>query len=401
MSFPIRRRSLLWLAALLVLAGPTPSLAESVPPIVPAASSTPSARPSPPPVQPGGNHRLMAGDEVEIHILSLPDLERVYRLRSDGGLYHPLAGEVTAAGMTLQDLQVALQKRLARELRNPAVRVGLRSMARQDVTILGEVARPGKYEVLPGATVLDVLAMASGNTPAADLSTAILMRGGQSRTVDLNPPDPTATEVQQTLVEPGDILYLLPGTQVSISGDVASPGVYALPRAASDPWKALQAAGGPKPGAALNRVVLQRASLAGPVILDLSKPDQALPETARTLQQGDSLRIPERQVVLLGGVTKAGPLTLEAGDNVLDVIMRAGVNDPKRLNDVTIIRAEDVRAGRQKTEKHDLTPYIEDGDTSVLVPVFDGDVVYVPVPAQGGGFNLLNLLFLGRSIFGY
>ncbi len=395
-SFP--RHFMVWLFAVLFLKAPLPCSADTALPPGPRPASTPTA---PVPIRPDGNHRLSAGDEVEIHIVSLPDLERAYRLRSDGGLYHPLAGEIRAAGMTLKDLQAALQKRLARELRNPTVRVGLRSMAKQDVTVLGEVAKPGKYEVLPGASVLDVLAMAGGNTPAADLSTAILMRAGQSQTVDLNPPDPQATEVRQTFMEPGDILYLLPGTQVSVSGDVTNPGVYALPRAACDPWKALQAAGGPKPGAALYRVVLQRASLNTPLILDLSSTDQPLPEAARNLQQGDSLRVPERQVVLLGGVGKAGPLTLEAGDNLLDVIMRAGISDPKKLNDVTIIRSEDVRAGRQKTEKHDLTPYLKDGDTSVLVPVFDGDVVYVPVPTQRGNFNLLNLLFLGRTLFGY
>ncbi len=358
----------------------------------------PSPRPQPPPSQ---GHRLIPGDEVEILIVALPDLERVYRLRSDGGLYHPLAGEIPASGRTLEELRQILEKRLARDLKNPSVQVGLRSMARQDVTILGEVAKPGKYAILPGASVLDVLAMAGGNTPNADLSTAVLMRGGQSQTVSLAPPDPTATEVPQILVEPGDILYLLAGTQISVVGDVANPGVYALPRTACDPWRALHAAGGPKPGAALNRVVLQRATLPAPVVLDLSRPDSPLPEEARVLMQGDSLRIPERQVVLLGGVSQAGPLTLQAGENVLDVIMRAGVTDPKTLDDVTIIRAEDVRAGRQKTERHDLTPYIKKGDTTVLVPVFDGDVVYVPAPAQRGRFNLLNLLFLGRAVFGY
>jgi len=360
----------------------------------------PRPQASPPPAS-SHSHRLIPGDEVEIRIQALPDLERVYQLRSDGGLYHPLAGEIPASGRTLEELRQILEKRLARELKNPKVQVGLRSMARQDVTVLGEVAKPGKYEVLPGASVLDVLAMAGGNTPNADLSTAVLMRGGQSQTVSLAPPDPAATEVPQTLVEPGDILYLLAGTQISVLGDVASPGVYALPRTACDPWRALHAAGGPKPGAALNRVVLQRASLPAPVVLDLSQPDAPMPEEAKVLQQGDSLRVPERQVVLLGGVSQAGPLTLETGETVLDVIMRAGVSDPKTLNDVTIIRAEDVRAGRQKTERHNLTPYIEKGDTSVLVPVYDGDVVYVPAPAQKGRFNLLNLLFLGRAVFGY
>lgn len=407
-SAPGRARTLVLALLLLVLPG-LPSRAAEGPPPKPASTS-PGSRP--PGTRPSAGeasarhaleHRLIGGDEVEIHILALPDLERMYRLRSDGGLYHPLAGEIQAAGMTLRDLQALVEKRLARELRNPAVRVGLKSLARQDVTILGEVSRPGKYEVLPGSTVLDVLAMAGGNTPDADLSTAVLMREGASQTISLMPPDPAATQAENAVVAPGDILYVLAGTRVSVSGDVAKPGVYALPRAGSDPWKALQAAGGPKAGAALNRVVLQRATLTAPILVDLSTAGVELPEAARQLQPGDTLRVPERQVLLLGGVGKAGPITLEAGDTVLDVIMRAGLNDPKRLDDVTIIRAEDVRAGRQKTEKHDLTAYVEKGDTSVLVPVFDGDVVYVPAPPQSGQgpLNLLNLLMIGRTIFGF
>lgn len=147
--------------------------------------------------------------------------------------------------------------------------------------------------------------------------------------------------------------------------------------------------------------MLQRSSLKESLLLDLSRPDVELPEVARVLQPGDTLRVLERQVMLLGGVQKAGPVTLETGDNVLDVLMRGGINDPKKLREVTIIRAEDLKAGRQKTEKHDLRPYIEKGDTSVLVPVYDGDVVYVEVPGQPGEnpFNLLNLLWIGR-IFG-
>lgn len=385
------------LAALLFLG---PAIAEPIDPAAP-----PKPRPTTSAAESSSKraleHKLTPGDEIEIMIVSLPDLDRKFTIRSDGGFLHPLLGEVRCAGMTLQDLQRHLEKRLTRELRNPAVRVGLHTLARQDVTILGEVAQPGKYEVAPGSTVLDVLAMAGGNTKDADLTTAILMRDGESRTLSLAPPDPTATQVEQIPVEPGDILYLLPGTRVSVSGDVMAPGVYALSRTGSDPFHALQAAGGAKSGAALNRVVLQRASLKEPLVLDLSSPDAQLPEAAKVLQPGDTLRVPERQVMLLGGVTKAGPVTLENGDNVLDVLMRGGINDPKKLEEVTIIRAEDLRAGRQKTEKHDLRPYIEKGDTSVLVPVFDGDVVYVQVPGQPGDnpFNLLNLLWIGR-IFG-
>lgn len=385
------------LAALLVLG---PAVAEPIDPAAP-----PKPRSTPAASEASGkralDHRLSPGDEIEILIVSLPELERKYKLRSDGGFMHPLLGEVQCSGMTLQDLQRHLEKRLSRELRNPAVRVGLHTLARQDVTILGEVNQPGKYEVAPGSTVLDVLAMAGGNTKDADLTTAILMRDGQSRTLSLAPPDPNATEVEQITVEPGDIMYLLPGTRISVSGDVMAPGVYALPRSASDPFHALQAAGGAKPGAALDRVVLQRASFKEPMLLDLSRPGVELPEVARVLQPGDTLRVLERQVMLLGGVQKAGPVTLQTGDNVLDVLMRGGINDPKKLHEVTIIRAEDLKAGRQKTEKHDLRPYIEKGDTSVLVPVYDGDVVYVEVPGQPGEnpFNLLNLLWIGR-IFG-
>jgi len=94
MPVPSHKRSLrLLLLALCLMACAGPLSAQA--PLVPLP------RPQASPPLSSQSHRLIPGDEVEIRIQALPDIERVHRLRSDGGLYHPLAGEIQAAGRTL------------------------------------------------------------------------------------------------------------------------------------------------------------------------------------------------------------------------------------------------------------------------------------------------------------
>ena len=78
--------------------------------------------------------------------------------------------------------------------------------------------------------------------------------------------------------------------------------------------------------------------------------------------------------------------------------------DPRQLDAVVVVRAKDVAAGTDKKEIYDLQSSFSEGTTIVSVPVFDGDVVYVPTQEEGQGMlsnasGLMSILFMARSIF--
>jgi protein involved in polysaccharide export with SLBB domain len=347
---------------------------------------------------------LRAGDELELHISSLPDMENSYQIRVDGIFYHPLVGEIQATGRTLGDLRAELQKRLAKELKNPTFRLGLKQVAQHQVAVLGEANQQGTFQVGLGATVLDLIAQAGGLSDKADRESATLLRGSEKIVLSLRPEEGGGL----TKVQSGDVLYLGQGAPVSVSGEVTVPGVYSVSRVACDPRQAILRAGGAKEEASLSRVRLIRASLPAPVILDLRvDAETPLPLEAQQMQEGDILVVPARQAVVLGAVSEPGPLGLKGGETLID-ILPAKLTEDSDIERILVVRAADVRANRETTEEYNLKEYFEEGKaTGAAVPVNDGDLVYVePKSKSNGGLlgsgglgSLFNIISLARLFF--
>jgi polysaccharide biosynthesis/export protein len=327
-------------------------------------------------------HILRPGDRIEFNIASLPEMPTVYDIRVDGHFYHPLVGDVEANGRTLSDLRTILLAKLSKELRNPTFRLGIIQVAQHQVAVLGEAQNQGTFLVGVGASVLDVIAKAGGLTQKADSKRAVLLRGDDRVEVSLEPEHGGGL----TKVRTGDILYILAGSPVSVAGEVTMPGVYSVSRVSGDPRNAILAAGGAKEEASLKRVRLIRASLPEPLILDLSpESEEPLPEAAQLLQEGDILVVPARQAVLLGAVANPGPVPLRGDETLLDLIP-ARVNEASDIKHIMVVRADDVQKNRDEKEEYNLEEYFKEGKADIVVPIYDGDLVYVPPKSKGGGF---------------
>lgn len=121
-------------------------------------------------------YRLQPGDTIEVSVLEDPALNRQALVRPDGRISLPLAGTLTAAGRTPEQVQAAIQERLSRDfVTPPTVTVALVNVAPADaaladetaaepavVYVLGEVAAPGAYQLERPADVLQVLALSGG-----------------------------------------------------------------------------------------------------------------------------------------------------------------------------------------------------------------------------------------------
>ncbi|MCA9795792.1 MAG: SLBB domain-containing protein, partial [Candidatus Eremiobacteraeota bacterium] len=330
-------------------------------------------------------------------------IEKQYTIRVDGSFFHPIIGDVRAAGRTVEELKAEVGARLSKELKNPAFRLGLKAYAVDEVAVLGEVTAQGKFPIRKGATLMELLAQAGGLNEKADRQFGTLMRNGQNITVSLRP----ARNDPPFKLEPGDILYVHAGLRVAISGEVMTPGVYSISRSSTDPIAdVLKAAGGPKTTAALGRVKLMRPTLPAPQVLDIVPKQAGQVVTLEPLEDGDTLVVPPRQAMLLGGVAEQGALALEGGESLIDVISASKLSPDAKLDEIIVVRAEDVKAGRDKKEIYNLQQFFEsheDGE-AVKVPILDGDLVYVPVKVKSeggilGNSGFLNLLIMARSFF--
>lgn len=132
--------------------------------------------------QDGEFYRLVPGDVLEVTVLEDPDLGRQLLVRPDGRVSMPLAGTVMAEGRTPEQVQGTIRARLARNfVEPPTVTVAVVSVREtldeeeleetilNDVYVLGEVARPGRFEYPNDepVTVLQALSLAGGVGPFA------------------------------------------------------------------------------------------------------------------------------------------------------------------------------------------------------------------------------------------
>ena len=107
---------------------------------------------------------LGSEDLIEINVWKNPDLSRVTLIRPDGYVSMPIIGDIQAAGLTAEALAAQITDRLKGYIQNPSVSVNVKELNSYSVFVLGEVTKPGKYQLKSYVTVLQAISMAGGFT---------------------------------------------------------------------------------------------------------------------------------------------------------------------------------------------------------------------------------------------
>jgi len=170
------------------------------------------------------------GDELHVQVFDTPELEEVARVSDQGSLPLVLGGSIKVAEMTPEEAGVAIQKVLvdARIMYSPRVLVTVRGYATQNVTVFGQVARPGAYEIDTPRSIFDVLTLAGGLTDLADRHITIERRDGRPQEKVFVSNDSTDAFKRNTIVYPGDTLFVPKTGIVYVLGAVGRPGGYPM-----------------------------------------------------------------------------------------------------------------------------------------------------------------------------
>ena len=94
-------------------------------------------------------------------------LKKEVLVRPDGGVSFPLAGDVQAAGKTVQQIQQEITRRLKKFMTDPVVSVAVLKSVGNKIYVIGKVNKPGEFVAGRYVDVLQVLSMAGGLTPFA------------------------------------------------------------------------------------------------------------------------------------------------------------------------------------------------------------------------------------------
>jgi polysaccharide export outer membrane protein len=112
-------------------------------------------------------YRIGPEDVLQISVWKEEELNREVLVRPDGGISFPLAGNMQAAGKTVQELTTELTGRIQRYIPDAVVTVTVSKVSGYDIFVIGKVQKPGQYTLGQYVDVLQALTLAGGLTPFA------------------------------------------------------------------------------------------------------------------------------------------------------------------------------------------------------------------------------------------
>lgn len=120
--------------------------------------------------QPSNNYRMRARDTVHIRVFQEDDLEITDRIDKDGNIAFPLLGKAKIGGETVQEATATMESLLQEYLIKPQVSLEIVSYSKQHFTILGQINKPGTFDMPDESSVnlLEAIGMAGGYTKIAN-----------------------------------------------------------------------------------------------------------------------------------------------------------------------------------------------------------------------------------------
>jgi protein involved in polysaccharide export with SLBB domain len=271
-----------------------------------------------------------------------------------GQISLPEAGVISIAGMTIEQAQNSIQKALAAQFRNEKVEISLGRLRSIRIYVVGDVQRPGSYDVSSLSTPLNALCEAGGPTSHGSLRTLKQYRGEKLvREIDLYDFLLHGVRSEVDRLMPGDTILVPPvGAQVRISGMVRRPAIYELKNEKSLD-EALNLAGGVEVTANVKKIEVERVEAHERRTMISLELDAKNPQgfSGYRVQDGDQIRVAailpynEQAVYLEGHVYRPGPYAYHDGMTLADLLpsYQAVMPEPNNHAEIVRLRAPDFR----------------------------------------------------------
>ncbi|MCB8746905.1 polysaccharide export protein EpsE [Rhodoferax sp. U2-2l] len=209
------------------------------------------------------DYPLGAGDALRIQVFQNPDLTMETRVSDNGSISYPLIGTVSLGGLSIgaAEKKIATALEAGGFLKQPQVTILLTQIRGNQVAVLGQVNRPGRFPLETANTrVSDMLANAGGATATGD-DVAIIsgMRGGTAfrKRIDIASLFLSDGAPDDMVLQGGDAIYVHRAPVFYIYGEAQRPGAYRIERGMTV-MQALAQGGGPTARGSEKRLRLHR-----------------------------------------------------------------------------------------------------------------------------------------------
>ncbi len=349
---------------------------------------------------PGPEYRLGPGDLLDVQVAGRLEVVRSQVVVDlEGAINLPPIGSIPLAGLTLLEAHRRVAERARAVFRFVDVTVAVVAPRAFEVTVSGEVERPGTMVVTATRRLHDVILEAGGITPRGSVRRVLVTRKGVETAIDFLSFELRGDLTQNPFVEE-EMKILVPpkGPSVTLTGAVRRPGEFEIGPSASLAGL-LALVGDVSQAAAVMDARLTRVGADGrkeTLTLDLRT---ALKRPADvTLQAGDTLFVPPLSVLqdvvevrgaftgtpessktsIAGKATIVQRFELAQGDRVRDIVFKAGGAAAYADLHLAVIERGGVSGPRQRIPV-DLQRLLVEKDETQNILLQNGDVVLLPV----------------------
>ena len=243
------------------------------------------------PSQAKTDYQLGAGDTIRVQVFQNPDLMVEARVSENGSISYPLVGEMTLGGLSIASAEKKIADALQKGgfIQNPQVNIVLMQIRGNQVAVLGQVNRPGRFPLETANTRLsDMLANAGGATNAGDdVAIVVGNRNGRLFRQQIDIPSIFLDEKLQDdiVLQGGDSIYVHRAPVFYIYGETQRPGAYRIERGMTV-MQALATGGGPTTRGSEKRLRLHRKTANGSVV-------QSTPQLTDAVRPNDVIYVNE------------------------------------------------------------------------------------------------------------
>ena len=332
-------------------------------------------------------YTLGPGDRIGIYLTGKVQEEFDVIVNVEGKVYVPTVGVFPISGLTLAEFQKLLTEKLSKFYDNYHVELMLLQPKQVQVTVVGEVNKPGRYTLFALNTVFDALSMAGGPKTGGSLRNINVYRNDSLLAIiDLYQFLMQETSPREILLNSGDRIFVpLLMETITVTGEIKRPGVYELSNHADETLiDAVDLSGGFTDYAFLDRVEISRLQGDGSRrVMYINMQDHISAAESIVLKNEDKIRvysklsqITKRVVTIHGEVDSPGEYELEDNMYVSDLILRAG----SLTRSAYLVEAEVAKVDPKMPAhiiKIDLTKLLIEKDKNVDILLEEDDQVFI------------------------
>ena len=282
----------------------------------------------------GPDYVVGSGDKLTIDLWGGTTQSITRTVDRDGRIFLPDAGTLQVAGLRLDQTQIQIANALKEQYRNAQVTVTVSGLRSVRVYVVGDVQRPGGYDISSLATPLSALYAAGGPTAVGSLRFLRHYRGNQLvEDIDLYDFLLHGIRSAAARFESGDTLLVPPaGPQVAISGAIKRQAIYELKSGEVKLATVIDDAGGFTAAASMNHIRVERIDVNHQRVTvtlpeggnNSGSPQDAI--AAFEVKDGDRIRVEpilpysQRALYLVGHVVRPGRMAFTDGMRLSDVL---------------------------------------------------------------------------------